>query len=231
MVRSHPYYGLMQEQYGDVDDTMTMMSTNIAKMAQALSMSNAAITTCRGYMDKYTSAVNDLQKFAKMATSFSGGLNSVGKIDVKSKFMSTYDSTRIFGSSGTSISNDMGALSNLIAQSITSIKGLKNINITSLGTKSKAGRLTYSDLLTLSTNIFSKDIRNIGQLGISKFTVNLNVGGGIMGANKAVGTLILKTRNDNPNEVKNAMASSPAKHTMSSRSVKKARLVNKVKRI
>jgi hypothetical protein len=36
---------------------------------------------------------------------------------------------------------------------------------------------------------------------------------------------------DNPNEVKNAMASSPAKHTMSSRSVKKARLVNKVKRI
>lgn len=204
MVRSNPYYGLLQDQYGDVDDTMTMMSTNIAKMGQALSMSSAAISTCNSYMNKYTEAVNDLQKFAKMATSFSGGLNSAGKIDVKSKFMSTYDSTRIFGSSGTSISNDMGALSNLIAQSITSIKGLKNINLASFGTKSKSGRLTYSDLLTLSSNIFSKDIRNIGQLGISKFTVDLNVGGGIMGKNKAVGTLILKTRNDNPNEVKNA---------------------------
>ena len=35
----------------------------------------------------------------------------------------------------------------------------------------------------------------------------------------------------NPNDVKNAMASSPAKHIMSSRSAKKARLVNRVKRI
>lgn len=113
-------------------------------------------------------------------TPYIGKLNSM-KVNLKAQF--------------TNLKSDLNVLGKEMKSKLKEIteNGQKTIN------KLKSSGLTLSSLADIQTNIKAiKDISKIGVLGISKFSVNLD-----LDKDDGKGTLIYKVNNDNANLVKN----------------------------
>ena len=112
-----------------------------------------------------------------------GDLDAISKLDIKSKFVGVTVDTRVLNDTTKQVS---GTISDIIETT-------KNM--------SKNG-LSFKDLNSIKKNLSKvADISDIGKLGISKFSSDLNIGGCF--GNSKLGVKIIKSKNDNPNEIKN----------------------------
>lgn len=130
-------------------------------------------------ISKFDGKVNTVKGIVKAYKTFKPQLKEIKKLDIKKKFVSFTTDTRELVQESKNIFKNFGQ------------------NIENIGSV-----LGYGILGDIVNNINSvADLSGIGKLGISKFESNLNIGG-LLG-NRKIGTKIIRTKNDNPNEIKN----------------------------
>ena len=177
--------GIKNGTYGSVlpSGLIESMGT-VATMLEQLNDANDIINTqCNGIRSTIGTTqgiIDDANKSATSLANISAQLDQIIQMNVKSKF---------YG-----INIDMRKLNS--TTSGTLFGSLSNIWDTL-----KDG-LELSDLTTIKNNLSKiTNINDIGKLGISMFQADLQVGGCF--GNGKTGVKIIRSKNDNPNEIKN----------------------------
>ena len=164
--------------------------SNIGQVGTMITQFNEVANLVNGHCKDISSTLNSLEditnEFNKISKNLAGmtvDLDSITKLDVKSKFVGVTVDTRTFNDKSKTVS---GSISDIV-------NSAKNI--------SKNG-LSFKDLNNIKKNLSKvSDISDIGKLGISKFTSDVKIGGCY--GNSKLGVKIIKSKNDNPNEIKN----------------------------
>lgn len=174
------YYSEFCGNYPGIQNTMNCVKDNINKMNK---LSNKMVQYCdraTNLVNSFTEIVNSISTFGSNVTGFINSLRSVSQLNLKSNYCNIVPMLEQYGQR---------------AQS--AMQAFKNI-----GETINKGSLSYSNLKEIQKNLNSiSDIRNIGNFGISDFKADLQIGGCF--GNGKLGTKIIKSRNDNPNEIKN----------------------------
>lgn len=181
-IQAGSHYGLVASQHSGINDTFSMIKSNISKM-------NNMANQIKGFCDniKYiikisTDTINTLSNFANNIKAFPQALNQIVETDIKSKFCGpvvdfNFKNIESLGTSAVQAFNDINRVLN-------------------------AGVMSFGALESITNNLDKiSSIAGIGKLGISSFETNLQIGG-CFGDGKT-GSIIIKTKNDNPNQIKN----------------------------
>lgn len=130
-------------------------------------------------IDSFSSMPNTVKSLASRIQPMKDQFDKITKIDIKSKF--------------SSLTMDIRTLSDSAKNALHKISDVG---------KGISTSLNYGDIGNIRENLNSiADLTGIGKLGISKFESNLKIGG-CFGSGK-IGTKVIRTKNDNPNEIKN----------------------------
>lgn len=185
-------------------------SSQLGLLLKNIIAQESNLTTIVGESIKYTNIIKsniadanaanaNLAKSASVFNSFKTILSDAGSKDVKSIFVKKVP-TRIFGSNSLSLEQILTTVPNCWGSNENN--GIAN-TWSQLGA-SLGGTLNFSDLTKLADNLFKFNLSKIGSLGLSHFNFNLNLGKiaqDLIGS--IIGTKILRTKNDNPNMLKN----------------------------
>lgn len=181
-IQEGTYYGLVASQCSGIDDTFSMIKSNIDKMNNMTNKVKGFCGNLKSLIKTSTDTINTISKFVNNIKEFPHALNQIIETDIKSKFCgSTLDfNFKNINSLGTSA-----------VQAFNDINKVVNTGIVSFGA-----------LESITKNLDKiSSIADIGKLGISSFETNLKIGGCF--GNGKIGSIIIKTKNDNPNQIKN----------------------------
>lgn len=175
-------YGLVASQFSGVNDTFSMINSNISKMNSMSKQIQGYCSSLKSVIQLSTDTINKLSSFANNITSFPKALNQIVETDIKSKFC---------GSTINLDPKNISTLGNSAMQAFNDINRVLN-----------SGVMSFEALSSVANNLNKiSSISGIGKLGISSFETNLKIGG-CFGGNK-IGSIIVKSKNDNPNQIKN----------------------------
>ena len=139
------------------------------------------INTVKGVVGSLKNITSFITGFAKNLLSFFPSFNDILSCDIKSKFVSLVTDVSAISFTGESIYNKLSAAGKYMAS---------------------GGFMNQADLQLLKNNLDSvTDLTGIGQLGVGSFESDVNLGGSF--GDSRLGTKIIVTKNDNPNEGKN----------------------------
>ena len=181
-VQKANYYGLVSSQHSNIDDTFSMIKSNIDKMSNMANQIEGFCDNIKSIIQTSTDTINTLSNFANTITAFPQALNQIVETDIKSKFCGpvvdfNFKNIESLGTSAVQAFNDINRVLN-------------------------AGVMSFGALESVTNNLDKiSSIAGIGKLGISSFETNLQIGG-CFGDGKT-GSIIIKTKNDNPNQIKN----------------------------
>lgn len=166
----------------DLLNTFSNVGTSTNALIDAWSKTKEQSSIIEGNIKNFDGKVNSIKGITKLYKTLKPQIKEIKKIDIKKKFVSFTNDTR-------NLSNSLGDSKNLFKNFESIIGDAGSI-------------LGYGMLGDIANNLNSvADLTGIGKLGISKFSSNLNIGGLI--GNRKVGTKVVVTKNDNPNEIKN----------------------------
>ena len=166
----------------DLLNTFSNVGTSTNALIDAWSKTKEQSSIIEDNIKNFDGKVNSIKGIAKLYKTLKPQIKEIKKIDIKKKFVSFTNDTR-------NLSNSLGDSKNLFKNFESIIGDAGSI-------------LGYGILGDIANNLNSvADLTGIGKLGISKFSSNLNIGGLI--GNRKVGTKVVVTKNDNPNEIKN----------------------------
>lgn len=127
-------------------------------------------------LDKYMDIANKMNETTKNLTSITSGLDEIIKLNLKGKFGSIVNDSRTLVGN---VTNIFDKFNNAIQDTIS-----------------------YADVILGGFDLNQiADLTGIGKLGLSNIETSLKVGATI--GSTILGTKIIKTKNDNPNELKN----------------------------
>lgn len=162
-----------------VTNSMGQVATMLAQLNDATSIINQQGDAMRNTINTTQSILNDANTTAGNLSNIAAQLDRITSLNVKSKFYGINIDMRKLNASGGTV---FGAISDIC-------NSLKD-------------GLDIKDLTTIKDNLSKvTNINDIGKLGISKFEANLQVGGCF--GNGKEGVKIIRSKNDNPNEIKN----------------------------
>ena len=166
----------------DLLNTFSNVGTSTNALIDAWSKTKEQSSIIEDNIKNFDGKVNSIKGITKLYKTLKPQIKEIKKIDIKKKFVS--------------FTNDTRNLSNSLEDSKNLFKNFESI----IGDAGSI--LGYGMLGDIVNNLNSvADLTGIGKLGISKFSSNLNIGGLI--GNRKVGTKVVITKNDNPNEIKN----------------------------
>lgn len=166
----------------DLLNTFSNVGTSTNALIDAWSKTKEQSSIIEDNIKNFDGKVNSIKGITKLYKTLKPQIKEIKKIDIKKKFVSFTNDTR-------NLSNSLGDSKNLFKNFESIIGDAGSI-------------LGYGMLGDIANNLNSvADLTGIGKLGISKFSSNLNIGGLI--GNRKVGTKVVVTKNDNPNEIKN----------------------------
>lgn len=166
----------------DLLNTFSNVGTSTNALIDAWSKTKEQSSIIEDNIKNFDGKVNSIKGIAKLYKTLKPQIKEIKKINIKKKFVSFTNDTR-------NLSNSLGDSKNLFKNFESIIGDAGSI-------------LGYGVLGDIVNNLNSvADLTGIGKLGISKFSSNLNIGGLI--GNRKVGTKVVVTKNDNPNEIKN----------------------------
>ena len=175
-------------QYGSylpssLTNNIGQVGTMIEQFNEVANLVNQHCNIISGTLTSLQDITNEINKISGNLAGMTGDLDAISKLDIKSKFVGVTVDTRVLNDTTKQVS---GTISDIIETT-------KNM--------SKNG-LSFKDLNSIKKNLSKvADISDIGKLGISKFSSDLNIGGCF--GNSKLGVKIIKSKNDNPNEIKN----------------------------
>ena len=167
------YIGQSGIENSKVKDYISGLQTATKTFKSTSSSISLNLNTYKGYPDQ-------IKNMTKSFSSFANKLGSM-KVNLKSQF--------------SNLKSDLGVLGASMKSKLKSIaeNGEKAIQ------KLRSSGLSLSSLKEIKDNVNAiRDISKIGALGVSKFSVNLN-----LGKSDTKGVAIYKVNNDNANKVKN----------------------------
>lgn len=166
----------------DLLNTFSNVGTSTNALIDAWGKTKEQSSIIEDNIKNFDGKVNSIKGITKLYKTLKPQIKEIKKIDIKKKFVSFTNDTR-------DLSNSLGDSKNLFKNFESIIGDAGSI-------------LGYGLLGDVANNLNSvADLTGIGKLGISKFSSNLNIGGLI--GNRKVGTKVVITKNDNPNEIKN----------------------------
>lgn len=166
----------------DLLNTFSNVGTSTNALIDAWGKTKEQSSIIEDNIKNFDGKVNSIKGITKLYKTLKPQIKEIKKIDIKKKFVSFTNDTR-------NLSNSLGDSKNLFKNFESIIGDAGSI-------------LGYGMLGDIVNNLNSvADLTGIGKLGISKFSSNLNIGGLI--GNRKVGTKVVVTKNDNPNEIKN----------------------------
>ncbi len=179
-------YGLVMDQHSGADTNLNYVKENADRVTKWSNEINTACDAMKSTVSACGSIVSDYGKFAGNVTSFTNGLNSIVNVDLKSKFCNIVPMV-----------NQVQGLVNTVNKVNNAMQAFSSISsILSSGT------LNLDALKSISENLNKvKDITAIGKTGIPAINVALQLGN-LANVFKP-GTKLIKTKNDNPNQIKN----------------------------
>lgn len=155
--------------------------TNASKLMENVHEMQGYVNTVKGVVGSLKNITSFITGFAKNLLSFFPSFNDILSCDIKSKFVSLVTDVSAISFTGESIYNKLSAAGKYMAS---------------------GGFMNQADLQLLKNNLDSvTDLTGIGQLGVGSFESDVNLGGSF--GDGRLGTKIIVTKNDNPNEVKN----------------------------
>lgn len=158
--------------------------TNASKLMENVHEMQGYINTVKSVIGSLKNVTSFITGFAKNLLSFFPSFNDILSCDIKSKFVSLVTDASAIAFTGESIYNKLSAAGKYM---------------------SGGGFMNQSDLQLLKNNLDSiTDLTGIGQLGVGSFESDVNLGGSF--GDSRLGTKIIVTKNDNPNEIKNQKA-------------------------
>ena len=181
-IQAGSHYGLVASQHSGINDTFSMIKSNISKMNNMANQIKGFCDNIKSIIKISTDTINTLSKFANNIKAFPQALNQIVETDIKSKFCGpvvdfNFKNIESLGTSALQAFNDINRVLN-------------------------AGVMSFGALESITNNLDKiSSIAGIGKLGISSFETNLQIGG-CFGDGKT-GSIIIKTKNDNPNQIKN----------------------------
>lgn len=181
-IQSGSNYGLVASQHSGINDTFSMIKSNISKMNNMTNQIKGFCNNLKSLIQTSTDTINTLANFANTIKAFPQALNQIVETDIKSKFCGpvvdfNFKNIESLGTSAVQAFNDINRVLN-------------------------AGVMSFGALESITNNLDKiSSIAGIGKLGISSFETNLQIGG-CFGDGKT-GSIIIKTKNDNPNQIKN----------------------------
>lgn len=166
----------------DLLNTFSNVGTSTNALIDAWGKTKEQSSIIEDNIKNFDGKVNSIKGITKLYKTLKPQIKEIKKINIKKKFVSFTNDTR-------NLSNSLGDSKNLFKNFESIIGDAGSI-------------LGYGMLGDIVNNLNSvADLTGIGKLGISKFSSNLNIGGLI--GNRKVGTKVVVTKNDNPNEIKN----------------------------
>lgn len=166
----------------DLLNTFSNVGTSTNALIDAWGKTKEQSSIIEDNIKNFDGKVNSIKGITKLYKTLKPQIKEIKKINIKKKFVSFTNDTR-------DLSNSLGNSKNLFKNFESIIGDAGSI-------------LGYGLLGDVANNLNSvADLTGIGKLGISKFSSNLNIGGLI--GNRKVGTKVVVTKNDNPNEIKN----------------------------
>lgn len=160
-------------------DSMGSVATMLAQLNDATDIINTQCDGIRNTVNTTQGILNEASKTSNNLSNMAAQLDQIINLNVKSKFYGINIDMRKLDANGGTV---FGAISNIW----NSVKDGLNIK----------------DLTSIKDNLSKvADIADIGKLGISMFETNLQVGGCF--GNGKTGVKIVRSKNDNPNEIKN----------------------------
>lgn len=166
----------------DLLNTFSNVGTSTNALIDAWGKTKEQSSIIEDNIKNFDGKVNSIKGITKLYKTLKPQIKEIKKINIKKKFVSFTNDTR-------DLSNSLGDSKNLFKNFESIIGDAGSI-------------LGYGLLGDVANNLNSvADLTGIGKLGISKFSSNLNIGGLI--GNRKVGTKVVVTKNDNPNEIKN----------------------------
>lgn len=186
---------------GDAGGILRQILEQESNFSTIISVSDQFGTIAKQEVSKENEINKRLQDASNNFMSMLGSIQSAGKEDIKSQFVSNTP-TRIFGNGSLSVDQ-------IIEAQMRGGGCFGDANKTGMAdtwsdlSRNIGGLLNFGDLASLTKNLLKFDLSNLGALGLSHFNFDLNIGkiGSMIG--RIVGTKILKTKNDNPNMLKN----------------------------
>lgn len=158
--------------------TFDSLATNVGQLEANMKTASTHTSNIINQLDGFDKKVKNVKDLSKSLKSMKSSIKEIKNLNIKSKF--------------TNITNDFRSLEQTATNALHNMSNLGNIGTI----------LNYADLFNIATDLNKvADISGIGRLGVSKFEAYLQVGGNL-GSNK-IGTKVIRTKNDNPNEVKN----------------------------
>lgn len=158
--------------------TFDNLANNVGQLEANMKTASTHTSNIVKQLDGFDKKVKNVKDLSKSIKSMNTSIKQIKNLNIKSKF--------------SNITNDFRNLEQTATNALHNMSNLGNIGTI----------LNYADLFNIATDLNKvADISGIGRLGISKFEAYLQVGGNL-GSGK-VGTKIIRTKNDNPNEVKN----------------------------
>lgn len=160
-------------QFDDFNYNTERIAANVQELAVYTTAISRAVNDFNAYLNVFTTGISGL-------ISFFTGFDTIASWDLKSKFVSLVVDTRVLTEYPTSVFDK-----------------LSNVNLAMNTTY-----LNYNDLKVLRENLNQvSDLTGIGRLGVSDISSNVYVGNKL-GSSK-IGTKIIVSGNDNPNDIKN----------------------------
>jgi hypothetical protein len=179
-------YGLVIEQHAGADTNLNYVKENADRVTKWSNEINSACNAMQSTVSACGSIVSTYGNFANNVTSFTNGLNSIVNVDLKSKFCNI-----------TPVVNQIQGIGNTLNKVTNAMSVFSNIS-----SILSSGSLNLDSLRAISENLNKvKDITAIGKTGIPAINVALHLGN-LANVFKP-GTKLIKTRNDNPNQIKN----------------------------
>lgn len=179
-IESNPYYSYVASQHADQKELIDKIKINNDKMKGVNSEINTQCSYINNMVSTLTSQVNFTAKMmSSIQSSFPSFLNEISKLNIKKKFDCVSVDTRSLSTVNSAI------------QSLTNL----------FKTLTSSGSISFEDIEKITKNLNNvTDIGNIGKLGLTNFSAKVNFGGS---SKDPVATMVLKTKNDNPNMIKN----------------------------
>lgn len=185
-IQARSKYSLVIDQHSDSDKNLNNVKANADKVTRWSNEVNSACKDMQSTISACGSIVSTYGTFANIVTNFTNGLNSIVNVDLKSKFCNI-----------TPVVNQIQGISNTLNKVTNAMSVFSNIS-----SILNSGSLNLDALKTISQNLNKiKDIKAIGKTGIPAINVALQLGN-LANVFKP-GTKLIKSRNDNPNQIKN----------------------------
>lgn len=185
-VQAGSKYNLVASQHGSYDETFGKVKENADKISRWSDKVNSACSSLKSIVSSCSKIVNSYSGFANNISKFTSSLNSIVNVDIKSKFCSVGKSTGVLGNITSGINSTTNAI-----QAFSNISSILN-----------SGKLDLQALQLISKNLNKvKDITAIGKTGIPAINIALQLGN--LANTFKSGIKLIKTRNDNPNQLKN----------------------------